>query len=248
MRIVDMRSCSHLIEVEATARDGLPKGCAVRRCSLHARPEWACSSVVEHCVDIAGVASSILATPTMRFARPVSDLGGLFFQVSNGLISDSARSGPRIVLIRCRLSAAAAPMPISTVPNLRCRRVDPSASLKSQAFEARGAADPDPGTCHCRRRARGTAMDARGRRRKCREFLDVARPHDGIGNDGRDLRGVQGQGHLFRSPVFTYRLKRHVIVAGAWAWRFGRNRWLVIYLFHRGFQRSHRSLHPVRGR
>src|SRR6478609_9459263 len=28
-------------------------------------PEWACSSVVEHCVDIAGVASSILATPTI---------------------------------------------------------------------------------------------------------------------------------------------------------------------------------------
>ena len=27
--------------------------------------EWACSSVVEHCVDIAGVASSILATPTI---------------------------------------------------------------------------------------------------------------------------------------------------------------------------------------
>src|SRR3546814_16311648 len=27
-------------------------------------PVWACSSVVEHCVDIAGVASSILATPT----------------------------------------------------------------------------------------------------------------------------------------------------------------------------------------
>jgi hypothetical protein len=26
---------------------------------------WACSSVVEHCVDIAGVASSILATPTI---------------------------------------------------------------------------------------------------------------------------------------------------------------------------------------
>jgi hypothetical protein len=29
------------------------------------RVEWACSSVVEHCVDIAGVASSILATPTI---------------------------------------------------------------------------------------------------------------------------------------------------------------------------------------
>src|SRR3954452_2731073 len=30
---------------------------------------WACSSVVEHCVDIAGVASSILATPTIFQTR-----------------------------------------------------------------------------------------------------------------------------------------------------------------------------------
>ena len=30
---------------------------------------WACSSVVEHCVDIAGVASSILATPTILFSH-----------------------------------------------------------------------------------------------------------------------------------------------------------------------------------
>src|SRR3954453_12901654 len=30
---------------------------------------WACSSVVEHCVDIAGVASSILATPTIFLTR-----------------------------------------------------------------------------------------------------------------------------------------------------------------------------------
>ena len=36
-------------------------------------PEWACSSVVEHCVDIAGVASSILATPTI-FSAENSDL------------------------------------------------------------------------------------------------------------------------------------------------------------------------------
>ena len=34
-------------------------------------PGWACSSVVEHCVDIAGVASSILATPTI-FPRKTS--------------------------------------------------------------------------------------------------------------------------------------------------------------------------------
>jgi hypothetical protein len=31
------------------------------------RRHRACSSVVEHCVDIAGVASSILATPTIFF-------------------------------------------------------------------------------------------------------------------------------------------------------------------------------------
>jgi hypothetical protein len=30
---------------------------------------WACSSVVEHCVDIAGVASSILATPTIFITK-----------------------------------------------------------------------------------------------------------------------------------------------------------------------------------
>ena len=32
---------------------------------LEEAAEWAYSSVVEHCVDIAGVASSILATPTI---------------------------------------------------------------------------------------------------------------------------------------------------------------------------------------
>ena len=41
-------------------------------------PVWACSSVVEHCVDIAGVASSILATPTIfprrdRLLKPELD-------------------------------------------------------------------------------------------------------------------------------------------------------------------------------
>src|ERR1044071_804584 len=39
--------------------------CAGTSCPLNATREWACSSVVEHCVDIAGVASSILATPTI---------------------------------------------------------------------------------------------------------------------------------------------------------------------------------------
>ncbi len=47
------------------AADGL------RRAAPAARypPQWACSSVVEHCVDIAGVASSILATPTIFSAE-----------------------------------------------------------------------------------------------------------------------------------------------------------------------------------
>jgi hypothetical protein len=35
---------------------------------LEAPAAWAYSSVVEHCVDIAGVASSILATPTIPSA------------------------------------------------------------------------------------------------------------------------------------------------------------------------------------
>ena len=38
---------------------------------LEAAAAWAYSSVVEHCVDIAGVASSNLATPTI-FSRDVS--------------------------------------------------------------------------------------------------------------------------------------------------------------------------------
>jgi hypothetical protein len=38
--------------------------------------------VVEHCVDIAGVASSILATPTISFQR----LSGLFAVESTGVL------------------------------------------------------------------------------------------------------------------------------------------------------------------
>ncbi len=41
---------------------------------------WACSSVVEHCVDIAGVASSILATPTIQKAREYSDFPEFFYK------------------------------------------------------------------------------------------------------------------------------------------------------------------------
>ena len=37
----------------------------IGQAQLEAAAEWAYSSVVEHCVDIAGVASSILATPTI---------------------------------------------------------------------------------------------------------------------------------------------------------------------------------------
>ena len=65
MRIVDISSCSHLTEVRATGRDGLPRVAPFAAALYMRAPEWACSSVVEHCVDIAGVASSILATPTI---------------------------------------------------------------------------------------------------------------------------------------------------------------------------------------
>jgi hypothetical protein len=49
-------------------------GAGIAACAFGERPlnaplEWACSSVVEHCVDIAGVASSILATPTIFSLR-----------------------------------------------------------------------------------------------------------------------------------------------------------------------------------
>ena len=37
----------------------------IHQAPLEAGAAWAYSSVVEHCVDIAGVASSILATPTI---------------------------------------------------------------------------------------------------------------------------------------------------------------------------------------
>ena len=37
----------------------------IGQAQLEAAAAWAYSSVVEHCVDIAGVASSILAAPTI---------------------------------------------------------------------------------------------------------------------------------------------------------------------------------------
>ena len=46
----------------------------IHQAPLEAGAEWAYSSVVEHCVDIAGVASSILATPTIfSFAMSFRD-------------------------------------------------------------------------------------------------------------------------------------------------------------------------------
>lgn len=48
--------------------------------SLEAAAAWAYSSVVEHCVDIAGVASSILATPTIfsTIYKPNSPFGSFY--------------------------------------------------------------------------------------------------------------------------------------------------------------------------
>ena len=48
----------------------------IHQAPLEASAAWAYSSVVEHCVDIAGVASSILATPTIfSFAMSFSEIG-----------------------------------------------------------------------------------------------------------------------------------------------------------------------------
>jgi uncharacterized integral membrane protein (TIGR00698 family) len=55
---------------------------------------WACSSVVEHCVDIAGVASSILATPTIFshfagfYCRPSLVRLGAETKVGRGMATD----------------------------------------------------------------------------------------------------------------------------------------------------------------
>ena len=47
----------------------------IHQAPLEAGAAWAYSSVVEHCVDIAGVASSILATPTIfSFAMSFSEI------------------------------------------------------------------------------------------------------------------------------------------------------------------------------
>ena len=69
--------------------------CAILRPRLKAQLPWACSSVVEHCVDIAGVASSILATPTMT--KPVT-----CFQVAGFLFCPNAAAGLRALRHRER--------------------------------------------------------------------------------------------------------------------------------------------------
>ena len=57
----------------------------IHQAPLEAGAEWAYSSVVEHCVDIAGVASSILATPTIfSFAMSFSKIVILFPAGTNG--------------------------------------------------------------------------------------------------------------------------------------------------------------------
>ena len=57
-------------------RAALTDACASLPPPLEAALRWACSSVVEHCVDIAGVASSILATPTIQKPRKSEDFRG----------------------------------------------------------------------------------------------------------------------------------------------------------------------------
>ena len=47
---------------------------------LEAATAWAYSSVVEHCVDIAGVASSNLATPTIKKPRKLRFSGAFLYQ------------------------------------------------------------------------------------------------------------------------------------------------------------------------
>ncbi len=62
---------------------------------------WACSSVVEHCVDIAGVASSILATPTTK--NPANPMGWWGFYLSGGGdLADRVRCNSGVLLKRTR--------------------------------------------------------------------------------------------------------------------------------------------------
>ena len=77
----------------------------IYQAQLEAAAAWAYSSVVEHCVDIAGVASSILATPTIfSFAMSFSKIGILFPVGSNGsdLMLEANPHRPSLRLHRLR--------------------------------------------------------------------------------------------------------------------------------------------------
>ena len=77
----------------------------IHQAPLEAGAAWAYSSVVEHCVDIAGVASSILATPTIfSFAMSFSKIGILFPVGSNGsdLMLEANPHRPSLRLHRLR--------------------------------------------------------------------------------------------------------------------------------------------------
>lgn len=54
----------------------------IGQAQLEAAPEWAYSSVVEHCVDIAGVAGSIPAASTIF---PINRLRSVSCTIRNGL-------------------------------------------------------------------------------------------------------------------------------------------------------------------
>ena len=70
---------------DCRAETGLRR--ARRTPALDSPPAWACSSVVEHCVDIAGVASSILATPTIfPFLSEKPPTEGLSASAGHGIV------------------------------------------------------------------------------------------------------------------------------------------------------------------
>ena len=69
------------------------------RWRLEAAAAWAYSSVVEHCVDIAGVASSILATPTTQKPRKPLFSGAFVYQKrkkSDAQLTCSLGVGPQV--------------------------------------------------------------------------------------------------------------------------------------------------------
>ena len=121
--------------------------CAAGHPPLLAQLPWACSSVVEHCVDIAGVASSILATPTIenpvkstvwrgfclhsagREARPCPPVFGQILGKSGSLLANSGhanagrwkRNPESRTPLKLSQTAGDVPTPVSS-------RVDPAAA------------------------------------------------------------------------------------------------------------------------